>query len=231
MTSSKDNPLVSVILPVYNCERYLSDALNSIISQTYNHFEIILVNDGSTDRSREIAMQFKQRIRYHYQANAGIGAARNAGVDMASGSFLAFLDADDIWPAEKIALQLAVFRSNTDLDVAFGHVRQFISPELPSDMKGRLRCPQEAMPGRLPGAMLVRRESFFRVGYFSRAIGEALDWILRAEDLGLKTKMLSDVVLHRRLHSTNSVLLNPDIRRDYVRCLKSALDRRRKEMK
>ncbi len=231
MTSSQGNPLVSVIMPVYNCEKYLSDALNSIVSQTYNHFEIILLNDGSTDRSEEIAVRFKQRIRYHYQANSGIGAARNAGIDMGSGSFFAFLDADDVWTHEKIALQMASFRSNPDLDVVFGHVRQFISPELPSDIKVQLKCPQEPMPGRLPGAMLVRRESFFRVGYFSRAIGEALDWILRAEDLGLKTKMLSDVVLHRRLHSTNSVLVNPDVRMDYVRYLKSALDRRRKEKK
>ena len=83
-------------------------------------------------------------------------------------------------------------------------------------------------PGRLPGAMLVRRNAFLRVGYFNHAIGEVLDWILRAEELGLKSRMLSEVVLKRRLHRTNSVVLNRDSRIEYARYLKASLDRRRK---
>src|SRR5207244_357511 len=100
-------------------------------------------------------------------------------------------------------------------------VQQFMSPELPDDAKRRIKCPPDPMPGRLPGTMLVRSTSFFRVGYFALAIGEVLDWTLRAEELGLKHGTLSEVVLNRRLHTTNSVILHRNSRVEYVRYLKA----------
>jgi len=221
------NSLISVIIPVYNGERYLAEAIESALGQHYRPIEIILVDDGSTDRSAEVAKQVSQSIRYLYQAHGGAGAARNAGVDLATGEFLAFLDADDLWVEEKLARQMAALDADDSLDIVFGHVRQFISPELPEDAMRRIKCPPDHMPGRLPGTMLVRSTSFFRVGYFAPAIGEVLDWTLRAEELGLKHEMLSDVVLNRRLHSTNSVILHRNFRVEYVRYLKASLDRRR----
>jgi len=90
------NSLISVIIPVYNGERYLAEAIESALGQHYRPIEIILVDDGSTDRSAEVAKQVSQSIRYLYQAHGGAGAARNAGVDLAPGEFLAFLDPDDL---------------------------------------------------------------------------------------------------------------------------------------
>src|SRR5437763_1684360 len=143
------NSIISAIIPVCNCERYLAEAIESVVGQHYRPIEIILVDDGSTDRSAEVAKQFSTSIRYHYQAHGGAGAARNAGVDLAIGEFLAFLDADDLWVKNKLTLQMAAFDADDSLDIVFGHVQQFISPELPNDAKRRIKCPPDPMPGRL----------------------------------------------------------------------------------
>ena len=96
------NPLVSVIIPVYNYDRYLAEAVESVLSQTYQHLEVIIVDDGSTDQSGEVARSFAgSGVRYCPQVHAGIGPARNKGVELAQGEFLAFLDADDRGPSRK----------------------------------------------------------------------------------------------------------------------------------
>ncbi len=97
MTEMKPGPLVSVGIPVYNCERFLAEAIESVLAQTYRHVEVIVVDDGSVDHSADIAGNFGPRVRYCYQKNSGIGAARNRGLALASGELLAFLDADDCW--------------------------------------------------------------------------------------------------------------------------------------
>ena len=220
-------PLVSVITPVFNCERYLAAALESVLGQSYRPIELIVVDDGSTDGSAEIAGRYADRIRYVHQANSGSGAARNAGVDLATGAYLAFVDADDLWVEEKLQRQMSAFEADGSLEIVFGHVEQFISPELPHALRRGLRFTPDKIPGRVPGTMVVRRQAFFRVGYFSLAIGEAVDWTLRARELGLKNVILPDIVLKRRLHASNSGRLHLDPRREYVRYLKASLDRRR----
>ena len=89
--------LVSVIIPVYNGERYLAEALDSVLRQSHPADEIIVIDDGSTDGSAKIIESFRASVEYHWQPNGGPGAARNLGVTLAHGAFLAFLDADDLW--------------------------------------------------------------------------------------------------------------------------------------
>ena len=220
------DPLVSVIIPAYNCERYLADAIDSVLGQCYRPIEIIVVDDASTDGSAAVARRFPG-IRYTDQPHGGIGAARNTGSDLAVGEFLAFIDADDLWVQDKLNRQTAAFEADGSLDVVFGQVQQFVSPELPADVKNRIKCPSDPAPCRLPGAMLIRRRAFFRVGYFSGPIGEVLDWAARASELPLKSAMLPEVVLKRRLHATNSVILHGNPQAEYARYLKAGLDRRR----
>src|SRR5215471_18905764 len=118
------NPRVSVIIPVYNCEQYLAEAIQSALSQTGSTLEVIVVDDGSTDASAEVARSFGSRVRYCYQANAGIGAARNCGIAMAVGNLYAFLDADDRYVKGKLAKQIAVLEDDPSLDMVLGQVVQ-----------------------------------------------------------------------------------------------------------
>jgi len=222
--------LVSAIIPVYNAEPYLAEAIRSVLAQTYRPTEVIVVDDGSRDGSARVAKSFGSAVQYHFQPNSGAGAARNWGADLAQGSFLAFLDADDLWVEDKLACQMAAFEADPELDVVFGHVRQFHSPELGEAVKQRINIPQEVMPGQHVGAVLIKRESFIRVGNFNThlEIGEFIDWQARATELGLKSLMLPDIVMMRRLHKTSQGTYKRQHQKEYVRVLKAALDRRRK---
>ena len=220
--------LISVVIPVYNGERYLTEALDSVLAQRYPDIEIIVVNDGSTDRTEEI-MKSHAEVRYFSQSRQGAAAARNSGVNKSSGEFLAFLDADDLWTKDKLRVQTALFRADPGLDMVFGHVEQFYSPELEGVLMDRIYLPSGSMPGYLPGAMIVRKDAFLRAGSFDAGfrIGEFIDWYLRAQECGLRSHICQEVVLKRRIHNANTGIRERDARRDYLRVLKASLDRRR----
>jgi glycosyltransferase involved in cell wall biosynthesis len=220
---------VSVIMPVYNCERYVREAIESILAQTRAADEIIAVDDGSVDGSKDVITSFGDSVRYVRQRNQGAGVARNTGIGLATGDFLTFLDSDDVWTPDKTQTQLEAFDGSPDLDIVFGHVEQFISPELDDETKQRVDCPETLMAGYIPGAMMVRRSAFERVGQFETGVvvGEFLGWYLRASEQGLVVQLLPEVVMHRRIHTSNTMITNRAAHTDYVRLLKASLDRRR----
>lgn len=102
-------PLVSIIMPVYNSEDYVQRAIESVFSQIYDNYELIIIDDGSTDSSKSIIFKYKDKIKYIYQGNAGASAARNNGVNNSSGELVAFLDADDMWYPEKLKFQVEAY--------------------------------------------------------------------------------------------------------------------------
>jgi glycosyltransferase involved in cell wall biosynthesis len=225
--------LVSCIVPVWNCQKYIGEALRSILDQTWPRKEIIVIDDGSTDGSAQVAHRAAPQAVVYSQPNAGLGAARNRGVELAKGAFLAFLDADDLWFPETLSRRMAAFEKEPTLDMVFGCVEQFYSPELSAAEKAKWVAVGGVMQAHCAGAMLVRRESFLRVGPFptQRRVGEFIEWYALARDKGLREAMLSDVSLRRRVHGGNTVLRKRSAHSDYVHIVKAALDRRRKEAK
>ncbi|MBK6510381.1 MAG: glycosyltransferase family 2 protein [Haliea sp.] len=103
------NPLISVIIPSYNCGKYLVEAIESVLSQDYPRIELIVIDDGSTDDSQQLLRAYVDRLTYKSQPNAGIAAARNAGFKLATADFVAFLDADDIFTPGRLRLQMSMF--------------------------------------------------------------------------------------------------------------------------
>jgi glycosyltransferase involved in cell wall biosynthesis len=220
-----DNPLISVVIPVYNGERFIGEALDSVFAQDYQPVEVIVVDDGSTDGTASAALVYPA-VHYFYQPNNGVASARNSGIALAKGEYLAFLDADDIWLPGKLKAQMEAM----DIaDMAFTHVRQFHSPELSEAEKSSILCPQESVPGYIPGAMLIRKETFLRVGLFDTTfrVGEFMDWYMKAREMGLNCHMLPETLLRRRLHGSNMGIRERSSRNDYLRVLRAALDRRR----
>ena len=127
--------LISCIVPVYNGERYLGEAIESILKQSYRPTEIIIADDGSTDGTASIAARYGKQVRYLRQANAGTAAARNLGMRAAEGEFFAFLDADDVWPSDKLDRQMARFRDRSEPGFCIAHVQNFWIPELIEEEK------------------------------------------------------------------------------------------------
>jgi len=225
--------LVSVIIPVYNSEKYVSESIRSVLSQTYTDYEIIIVNDGSTDDSTSIIKGFGSRVKVLEQPNLGAAAARNLGVKRSEGEFLAFLDSDDLWVEQKLEWQVSSLLEEPDIDMSFGYFESFISPDLDEGAKNGLHCPTQKMSGYIPSAMVVKRDSFNKVGPFDAKwkIGEFLDWYAKAKFLGLKAKTIPQTVLKRRIHKTNLGIQEKDSRLDYVRILKDSIACRKKSEK
>ena len=230
----KESPLVSVIIPVYNYERYLGEALESVLGQTYRNLEVIVVDDGSTDQSREVARSFAARgVVYCHQNHAGIGPARNKGVELARGEFLAFLDADDRWPLEKIERQLKAFENDPALEMVFGQALQLQNGAgWEAGVNDKSLNVAGMVPGMVPGTMLIKRAAFDRVGKFQGdlKVGEFIDWYARAVELNVRSLVMPDLLLWRRIHDSNQGVRERQSVTDYARVLKAKLDRRRAEV-
>jgi glycosyltransferase involved in cell wall biosynthesis len=187
------------VIPAFNAERYITQAIDSVLRQTCGMFEVIVADDGSTDQTRSVVERFGPLVRYEYQRNAGPSSARNRGIELATGDFVAFLDADDVWNPEKCAVQIAHLNERPELVGCAAHVRNFLSQDA---------APGTAPPGQvvtLGTTLMVRRSLFDAVGmlnpeYWHR---DLQDLLVRAEDRGFKVEILPDVLAQRRIHSHN----------------------------
>ena len=163
--------LISCIVPVFNGERYLKEALDSILAQTYRPLEIIVSDDGSTDGTASVVAGYGECVKYLWQANAGEAAARNLGLSAAGGHFLAFLDADDLWHPEKLTRQMACFQARPELDLCVTHVQNFWVPELREEAEQfRDHRLSQPLPGYTSVTLLARRALFDIVGTFDTAL-------------------------------------------------------------
>ena len=227
-----EQPLISCIVPVFDGELYLREALDSILAQTYRPLETIVVDDGSTDGTADVVASYRDRLRYVRQTNAGPGVARNHGLSLAQGEFVAFLDADDMWHPEKLARQMARFRMRPQLDLCVTHIQNFWIPELHKE-EARFRNHRltQPLPGYTPVTLLARRQFFQQVGLFNATFRHIHDteWFVRVADQGGVTELLPDTLVYRRLHHTNrSRQLAAASRDEYLQLVKTSIDRQRR---
>lgn len=231
-----NRPLLSVIIPAYNGEAFLAEAVESIYLQDYHPLELIIVDDGSTDNTARIAANLKEDVRYIYQSHSGRPAAgRNRGVKEAAGEIIGFLDQDDLWPANKLALQMPYLVNDGSLDVILGHT-QIMQLTGMVDGKREFEAFAKSVDYMLLSSALFKRSVFEKVGFFDESLkyfGDDLDWFIRAREQGVSVRQLEEVTLFWRIHETNASH-NPVIRdhaRGYDRALteviKKSLDRRR----
>ncbi|HEX4464390.1 MAG TPA: glycosyltransferase family A protein [Solirubrobacterales bacterium] len=222
-------PLITAAIPVRDGEAYLAEAIESVLGQSRPCDQVIVVDNGSSDRSAEIAVGFGSAVEVVPEPRPGIGPARNAALRAARGDYLAFLDADDLWEADKTAVQLAAFEAEPRLQLVFGHVRQFVSSDLASEEAEGLRVPPAPQPGQHIGAMLARRAAIEAIGPWPEdvRVSDGLTFLLRARELGLAQAMLAETVTLRRVHGANHSIHNRNERSEFARHLKRSLDRRR----
>ncbi len=212
---------MSVIVPMYNAVRFIAQAIASIRSQTVPVGEIIVVDDGSTDDGPGVVAAVPG-VTLVRKPHSGIGDTVNAGVALARGDLIAFLDADDRWLSDKTSLQIAALDRDPALAMVFGHGRRFHDT-------GAEEVVVDVRPAVSRCSGLFRREALATVGSFGT--GEAhefMSWMLAAGEAGLRHEILPDIVFERRIHDANhGVAHKDDQRRSYFTTLKAALDRRR----
>jgi glycosyltransferase involved in cell wall biosynthesis len=224
-------PLISCVVPAYNGERYLGEALNSLLAQTHPALDVIVVDDGSTDGTSEIAGGFGPPVRLVRQSNAGPAAAINRGFEAVRGEFVAVLAADDLWPVDRLERQLERFRRRPELDISLGHLANFWVKEL-AEEEGRFTDHRlsKPIPGHTVATMLARRSALEAVGHLDPGQRHAFstEWFLRVQQHGLVVEMLDDILLHRRMHPENRSRLHAGrSRSEYLDLLKRSLDQQR----
>ena len=212
---------VSVVIPSYNCANYLRAALESVLAQSYRPFEIIVIDDGSTDETQELIRDYPQVI-YVRQENSGPSRARNTGVRRAQGRYIAFLDADDIWTSGKLSAQMAIMESHPEVGIVFGDMQNFFAddaPQQPVFQKYKLTEEFFGHPSLVmdpvakllrinfiaTGTVLARKDILESCGLFDEQVHAAEDW-----DLWLRIALrhpiayTASVVMLRRRHDTNT---------------------------
>ncbi len=226
MSETATLPLVSVVLPVFAGERLLGEALDSVAAQSYPNLETIVVDDGSPDRSAEIASG-RPGVRVLREPHRGVAAARNAGVAAARGELIAFLDQDDLWQASKVARQVTLLVDRPELDIALCHVEMVLLDSTPRP--SWLTWETARQRGYLPSAWLVRREAFERVGVFDTQYRIACDadWLARAKDGGLMSETLPQTLVHWRIHDANGSYDQATMRSETFRMLRATAERQR----
>jgi glycosyltransferase involved in cell wall biosynthesis len=199
------NANVSYIMPVYNGEQYIRQAIDSILAQTLPPNEIIVVDDVSTAQTAAIVSEYGARVIYRHQNNQGQSVARNEGVKLATGQFIAFLDADDLLLPDKLERQMKLFTARPQLDLCDAHAQNFWSLNFPAT-HNMLDVELAAPRPELIITWLVKRTLFAQVGMLDQTIkyNENTEWYLRARDNGAVMKTLPDVVASRRLHLNNT---------------------------
>lgn len=195
-------PLVSVVIPVFNSENTIALTIESVINQTYSHFEIVLVDDGSTDKSSVIMSRFMSQVKIIHQENLGVSLARNTGWKASQGSLIAFIDSDDLWLPNKLEEQVNLIQVDSSLGFVFcdAYVEDEISgntsiwralkESFSSD--DFLENPGIALIPVASGTLLIRRSILEAVGGFDEGLSVSADWDL--------ARRLSDISTSRQIH-------------------------------
>jgi len=233
-----ERPLVSTIVPVFNGERFLGEAIESALAQDYRPHEVIVIDDASIDGSSEIAAGFPGVKLVRLETNGGPAVARNAGIAASSGEFIALLDADDLMAPGRLSAQIGFLLEHPDADAVLGTQRVIVEPGAVRPTLNPLVDPDQ-LPAQAEaeaisyygGTLVARRAAYEQVGLYDETfrVGEDVDWMLRARDLGLRISTLDEVFVHRRIHGGNLTYDRAAGRQATLRAFKRRIERKRAE--
>ncbi len=201
------NPEVAVIIPVLNCEAYIGEAIESVLRQSYRKFEILVIDDGSTDRSAEIAASYPG-IRLFRKPHEGVAAARNYGITKAEADLVTFLDADDLCSEDKLARQTDYMAAHPECSIVFSNYRNFT--DIPEDrMTQRQKAVLNEYVNQCLPAACIRKEVFRKYGLFdvSYPYAEDTEFFMRLAINRINlSHRIGEVLYLRRVHEDNATL-------------------------
>jgi glycosyltransferase involved in cell wall biosynthesis len=204
MVNVKKEPLVSVITATLNASKYLREALNSILNQTYQHIEVLIIDGGSTDDTKEIANLFP-KVSFVPQNGKGLFDAWNQGIQMCTGEFVAILDSDDIWNPTTLSDHVNALLSDSSKLGSVGQVKFFLEKKQTPPPEFKLSLLEKSHLAYMPGCFMGRKEIFNRIGYYETEwkIASDIIWFGKVKDLKDEIYILNRVVLNKRVHKNN----------------------------
>ena len=204
MVNVKKEPLVSVITATLNASKYLREALNSILNQTYQHIEVLIIDGGSTDDTKEIANLFP-KVSFVTQNGKGLFDAWNQGIRMCTGEFVAILDSDDIWNPTTLSDHVNALLCDSSKLGSVGQVKFFLEKKQTPPPEFKLSLIEKSHLAYMPGCFMGRKEIFNRIGYYETEweIASDIIWFGQVKDLKDEIYILDRVVLNKRVHKNN----------------------------
>jgi glycosyltransferase involved in cell wall biosynthesis len=234
-------PTVSVIIHTFNNEKFIAETVESVLRQTYNDYEIVVVDDGSEDGTRDALLPYMQEIRYHYKENGGIASAKNAGISLSNSEFIAFLDHDDLWVPDKLKIQMEHFNSNPQIGLVYAKYTSFRN-----DKELRTK-PEKGYSGWIfkellsksfiqTSTVVVKRECLDAVGPYDESftLGDEYDMFLRVAkrfQCGFVDKELTRYRVHDRNASKDDLLFDKENLRVFKKVYNGYTDLDEKEKK
>lgn len=222
------DPVVSIIMAVKNGARFVTEALQSIYCQTYQSFEIFVIDGHSTDKTADLVKSFS-RVHYFLQPNEGIACANNYGISLAKGKYVAFLSHDDLWTPNKLELQVQALESNFEKSYSIARAKFFLDQKEnnPKGFRKELLTQERLAP--VLETLLAKRLLFDQIGGFDPLLSTAedVDWFARAQDLEISSLSLPFVLLHKRIHDQNTALNNQTNNQNILQALRNSLHRKK----
>jgi glycosyltransferase involved in cell wall biosynthesis len=221
---------ISVIVPVYNGKPFLFECLESIMTQSLRPYEVIVVDDGSIDDSKNIVERFTD-IKYLRIENSGVASARNTGISFSTGQWIAFIDQDDFWAKNSLRDRMNSATENTHDGIVIGKQQWFLDglTTLPSWVKQEQMA--DSLDGFLLGCALIRRDLFETFGMFDSTfrLCSDFDWFFRLKDGDVIFRSVDNVVLHKRIHGENESRHADLSLKELSRALFASIKRKRKQ--
>jgi glycosyltransferase involved in cell wall biosynthesis len=204
MVNVKKDHFVCVIIATLNAGKYLHEALSSISNQTYQNFEVLIIDGGSTDNTKEVANLFPQ-VSFITQNEKGLFDAWNQGIQICNGEFVAILDSDDIWNPTTLSDHVNALLSDSSKLGSVGHVKFFLEKKQTPPPKFKLSLLEKSHLAYMPGCFMGRKEIFNRIGYYETEwkIASDIIWFSKVKDLKDEICLLDRVVLNKRVHKNN----------------------------
>ncbi len=225
------SPLVSVIIPTYNRAWIVKEAIESVLSQTFKDYELIVIDDGSTDNTMDILAPLKRDIILVQQENQGVSAARNRGLAEAGGEFIAFLDSDDLWLPEKLAVQVAFFTSHPDAMICQTEevwIRKGVRVNPKKRHKkpsGMIFIPSLSLCLVSPSAVMIKKTLFDKVGEFDETLPACEDYDLWLRiSLKYPVHLIDNPLIYKRGGHPDQLSGAPGLDRFRIRSLKKILE-------
>ncbi len=205
-------PLLSIIVPVYNSELFIKETIDKIYLQNYPKIELIIIDDGSTDKTAEIIQTNFPNVKYYFQENKGHASAKNKGLELSNGEYIIFLDSDDFWEENSLFILSEFLLKNPDTLIVEGKIREF------STQNNEIQFITEGYYMSSFGTCMFRKDVFDTVGLFDERLicATDIDWFIRAWENNIEKSRVDHIILNYRKHANSLTAINIDKQQYYV---------------
>ncbi len=226
------NPLISIIIPVFNSEKYLNETLRSVLNQDYLQREVMVIDGNSTDGTENICKNFSG-INFHKQKGEGISDALNFGIEKSKGEFICFISSDDLWTHNKLSTQCKFMIENPEIQYSVTRAKFILDPNSKKPANFREEFLEKDTVQNILETLMARKSLFEKIGDFDTefSAGMEIDWFARAIDKNIPMAVIDKTLTHKRVHSESITQNTTKILNQSIRAMYNSIKRKKSQKK